>query len=66
MLYNIAIDDYVMNMLGYESSENGLYAVSRSRMTTLRSTDYGRTWSVLSPVYRLFFADITYELCIEL
>ena len=53
MLYNVAIDDYVMNMLGYESSENGLYAVARSRMTTLRSTDYGRKWSVLSPVYRL-------------
>ncbi|XP_067932987.1 uncharacterized protein [Watersipora subatra] len=40
-----AMDDNVMNMLGYDPSTEAIYALARNRWNTLRSTDMGHTWA---------------------
>lgn len=43
----LGIDDNVMNILGYETEGEAIYALARNRLTTLRSTDKGHTWYAL-------------------
>lgn len=39
-----AMDDSILNVIGYETENGTIFAVTKDRLNYARSTDIGRTW----------------------
>ena len=53
-MYFAAIDDNVMNMLGYDPDTQAVFGLARDGTSCLRTKDAGHSWLVLQAIVSQF------------